>query len=141
LTIPRLGVSVPVVGVPLVAGEWDTSWLNHQAGWLEGTAYPTWLGNSAVAAHVYDAYGQPGPFVNLNHLSYNDEVRLIAWGEMYIYRVRENRLVLPGDLTVLEEDGYAWLTLVTCQGYQPDSGEYRYRRVVRAVLVEVRPVR
>ncbi len=141
LTIPRLGVSVPVVGVPLVAGEWDTSWLNRQAGWLEGTAYPTWLGNSAVAAHVYDAYGQPGPFVNLNRLAYNDEVRLVAWGEMYIYHVRENRLVLPGDVTVLEEDSYAWLTLVTCQGYQPDSGEYRYRRVVRAVLVEVRPVR
>jgi LPXTG-site transpeptidase (sortase) family protein len=118
-------------------GTWDTSWLHRQAGWLEGTAFPTWQGNSAISAHVYDAYGQPGPFANLKQLRYGDEVIISAWGQQYIFKVRGNEIVLPADLSVLEHEEYSWLTLITCQGYQPGSGEYLYRRVVRAVLVGI----
>lgn len=35
LVIPRLAVNVSIVGVPLIEGTWDASWLGQQAGWRE----------------------------------------------------------------------------------------------------------
>ncbi len=54
LEIPSLGVKLPVVGVPRSGDSWDVSWLNDQAGWLEGSVFPTWDGNSVLTAHVWD---------------------------------------------------------------------------------------
>ena len=48
LEIPSLGVTMPVVGVPETFDGWDVSWLGEDAGWLAGTAYPTWEGNSCA---------------------------------------------------------------------------------------------
>ena len=36
--IPRLGISVPIVSVPISEQGWDLTWLWNKAGWLEGTA-------------------------------------------------------------------------------------------------------
>ena len=60
LTIPKLGLTMNITGVPTVDGEWDVSWLGSQAGYLMGTAYPTHEGNSVITAHVWDAYNNPG---------------------------------------------------------------------------------
>ncbi len=65
LEIPSLGVKIPIVGVPKRDGTWNVSWLEDQAGWLEGSAFPSWNGNSVLTAHVYKFNGQPGPFINL----------------------------------------------------------------------------
>jgi len=62
LEIPSLGVEAPIVGVPISQHGWDLTWLGDQAGWLHGTAFPSWAGNSAITAHVVDANGQPGLF-------------------------------------------------------------------------------
>ena len=35
----RRGVEMPITGVPLSDGEWDTTWLGDSAGWLEGSAW------------------------------------------------------------------------------------------------------
>jgi hypothetical protein len=59
IEIPRLSVSLPVVGVPLGAQGWDLTWLGEQAGYLEGTAFPSWAGNSAITGHVYLPDGSP----------------------------------------------------------------------------------
>jgi LPXTG-site transpeptidase (sortase) family protein len=139
LGIPTLGLNLPVVGVPQVDGQWDVSWLGDQAGYLEGTAFPTWAGNSAIASHVTGADGEPGPFANLAQLTYGDEVDLRAWGYKYIYLVRDNRLVVPNDQSVFRHEDYTWVTLLTCQGYDPVTDTYRFRRAVRAVLVSIVP--
>ena len=57
-----------------------------------------------------------------------------------MYEVRETRLVDPGDISVVEgiNDGYDWLTLITCQGYDESSDKYQFRYIVRAVLLKVR---
>ena len=68
LDIPKLGVQVPIVGIPRAGNSWDLTWLWKEAGWLNGTAFPTWAGNSVLTAHVYLSNGQPGPFVNLHTL-------------------------------------------------------------------------
>ena len=62
-----------------------------------------------------------------------------ADGYRYIYEVRTNQLVSPTNLTVLREDGYAWLTLLTCKDYNLFSNSYLYRVAVRAVLLRVEP--
>jgi LPXTG-site transpeptidase (sortase) family protein len=139
LEIPRLGVQAPIVGVPASGGAWDVSWLANQAGWLQGTAFPTWAGNSAITGHVYDANGQPGPFQRLNQLWYGDRVVVHAFGQEYVYEVRQVRQVQPNDTSlVTHHEEVPWLTLLTCRGYDEATNSYRYRIVVRAVLVEVR---
>jgi sortase (surface protein transpeptidase) len=60
-----------------------------------------------------------------------------AWGQRYIYEVRQNSLVAPGDVGVLRHEELSWVTLITCQSYDEWNNAFRWRRVVRAVLVAV----
>jgi LPXTG-site transpeptidase (sortase) family protein len=139
LEIPRLGVKMPIVGVPQANGVWDVSWLGNQVGWLYGTAYPTWKGNSVMTGHVYDAFGQPGPFVHLNWLWYGDKIIVHAGGGQYTYEVRQVTQVAPNAVSsAIKHEELPWVTLVTCRGYDEASNSYTYRVVVRAVLVEVK---
>ncbi len=137
LEVPDLGVQIPIVGVPLQDEGWDVTQLWDQAGYLEGTAFPTWAGNTALSAHVYLSDGTPGPFVRLGELLWGDEVILHAFGQRYRYEVRQVTSVRPDDLSVLRHEEYDWVTLITCQGYDEQQDAYRSRMVVRAVLVEV----
>lgn len=139
LEIPSLGVSATIVGVPINEQGWNLTWLGDQAGYLEGTAYPGWPGNTALTAHVYLPNGKPGPFVQLHTLRWGDRVILHAHGQRYVYEVRSNRQVRPDDLSVLRHEEYSWLTLITCRGYNETTDNYRYRQVVRAVLIAVEP--
>ena len=137
LEVPNLGIQIPIVGVPLQDEGWDVTQLWDQAGYLEGTAFPTWAGNTALSAHVYLSDGTPGPFVRLGELLWGDEVIIHAFGQRYRYEVRQVTSVRPDDLSVLRHEEYDWVTLITCQGYDEQQDTYRSRMVVRAVLVEV----
>ncbi len=137
LEIPKLGLNVPIVGVPLRTSGWDLTWLSNQAGWLEGTAFPTWKGNSALTAHVYLANGLPGPFFNLHTLFWGDRIIIHLGRQQYLYEVRQVRRVWPDDLSVLRHEEYPWLTLITCRDYNEHTESYRYRIVVRAVQVKI----
>ena len=139
LEIPRLSVQMPIVGVPQANGTWDVSWLGNQAGWLDGTVFPTWAGNSVLTGHVIDSYGNSGPFVHLNLLLWGDKVIVHAWGVQYVYEVRQVTQVEPGEISsVIKHEELPWVTLITCRIYDETSDSYKYRVVVRAVLVEVK---
>ncbi len=139
LEIPRLELKLPIVGVPQVGNGWDVSWLGSQAGWLNGTAFPTGAGNSVISAHVYDAYGKPGPFVNLETLEWGDQIIVHAISYEYVYEVRELKRVIPEAVSsAIQHEKLPWLTLITCQGYDEASNAYKYRTIVRAVQVEIR---
>jgi len=138
LEIPSLMVQIPIVGVPQVNGEWDVSWLGNQAGWLNGTAFPTWAGNSVLTGHVVDANGNAGPFTGLNGLHWGDQIIVHAWGAQYVYEVRQVTQVDPGAISsVITHEELPWVTLITCRGYDAASNSYKYRVVVRAVLVKI----
>ncbi|HEY9088116.1 MAG TPA: sortase, partial [Anaerolineaceae bacterium] len=137
LEIAALKLNTSIVGVPLAKSGWQVSWLGNQVGYLEGTAFPTWSGNSVLTAHVYDANGKPGPFVNLNTLKYGDTIVITAYGQKYVYEVRSVRTQVDPDTDVITHEERPWLTLITCQGYDEKSDSYRWRTVVRAVLVKV----
>ncbi|MCB9110715.1 MAG: sortase [Anaerolineales bacterium] len=140
IEVPALGIKTSIVGVPQNSeGEWDVTWLANNVGWLNGTAFPTWEGNSVLTAHVTNADGLDGPFVNLKKLSYGDQIIIHLYGEKYVFEVRNSRLSRSFATTFafadLEDASY--LTLITCQGYNPLNDTYYYRRVVRAVLVSI----
>jgi LPXTG-site transpeptidase (sortase) family protein len=137
LEIPSLGLELPIVGVPLSEDGWDVRWLEGQAGWLHGTAFPTWVGNTAITAHVWDANNQPGSFVDLDTLQHGDEIVIHAWGLTHTYEVRGVKQVRPDDLRALPHEDYDVLTLLTCQGFDESEGTYDWRLVVRAVLMDV----
>ena len=135
LEIPRLGLQAPIWGVTL---DDDLAWL-QDVGWVQESAFPGQFGNSVLTAHNILATGTPGPFFGLDRLRWGDEVRVHLDGAVYIYAVREVTRVSPYDLRPLapRDDGYAWLTLLTCANYDPQAEVYRQRLVVRAVLLQV----
>jgi LPXTG-site transpeptidase (sortase) family protein len=137
LEIPSLGIKVLVVGVPKKNGAWNLSWLGDQAGWLEGSAFPSWNGNSVLTGHVYLASGLPGPFIGLNKLKYGDRIIIHAYGQKYTFAVQTNTVVDANDSTVMKHEQKSWLTLITCKDYDEKTGTYRNRIVVRAALVRV----
>lgn len=137
LEIPSLGLKTPIVGVPLVDGDWDVSWLWRDAGWLNGTAFPGWSGNSALTGHVVLPDGTAGPFAQLANLRWGDRIIVYAYGSMYTYEVRENRTVSPYNTTVLKSEKDPWLTLITCENYIEANDTYANRITVRAVLIGV----
>ena len=139
LEIPALGVRTNITGVPATDGEWDVSWLNTQAGWLQGTAFPSFSGNSVLTGHVVLSNGEPGPFVNLGNLRWNNTVVVHAFGMRYIYKVQTNQIIQPDDLSALQHEEQPWISLITCRGYDEATGTYDFRVLVRAVLVDAQP--
>ncbi len=139
LEIPKLDVDIPIVGVPKTETGWDVSWLWDDVGYLQGTAFPTWQGNTAITGHVTLPSGLPGPFANLSRLSWSDEIVINFFGMRYVYSVREVSWVRPEDMSPLGHEDLDWVTLITCSGFDEGSGAYRWRTVVRAVLVRVEP--
>ncbi len=138
LNIPSLALSAPIVGVPQNDGLWDVAWLGDSVGYLNGTAFPTYLGNTVLTAHVWGADNKPGPFYGLEGLTYGQQFTISAWGNTYTYEVRSNELFSPGNVRPLANiSGHDWVTLITCHGYDESTDSYQFRRVVRAVLVSV----
>ncbi len=138
LEIPKLGVNTVIVGVPQSDASWDVTWLGNSAGYLAGSAFPTWAGNTVITGHVWDAYNQPGAFAEIKSLKYGDQVQIQAWGQTYTYEVRESKLVTKKNVNAaFQAEEYDWVTLVTCEFYNPFSGDYLFRRAVRAVLISV----
>jgi LPXTG-site transpeptidase (sortase) family protein len=141
IEIPVLGVKTNIVGVEFRKGNWDVSWLQDQAGWLNGSAYPTWSGNSLITAHSVNTDGKPGVFSNLKNLRTGDYVFVYNSGYRYTYQVVSNELVQPGDPSVLKHEDRSYLTLITCDTYDEVSGMYLLRVSVGAVLLDVREVK
>lgn len=138
LEIPRLNKKVEITGVPHVNGEWDIGWLNNQVGYLYGTAYPTWSGNTVLTAHVWNAYNQPGPFFGLKEMKYGEKIFIHAFGKTYEYSVQTNERISSTDIDkVMVTEQKDWVTLLTCETYDEKNQTYAARRIVRAVLTAV----
>ena len=138
LSIPSIGIELPIMGVPLTTNGWDITWLGSSAGYLEGTAYPTWEGNTVITAHIWDALNQPGPFLQIKSLQYGDLFYIHAEGKTYTYEVRKTFQIKASDIdSLLEHEDYDWVTLLTCESYDPDDDSYHSRRAVSAVLISV----
>ena len=141
LEVPALKLNLPIVGVPMKDNTWDVNWLLNQVGWLEGSAFPGFEGNSVLTSHVTLQYGQAGPFANLHKLRTGDKIFVHAFGNLYIYEVKSVKKLDATDPSILQHEDKSWLTLVTCADYDEKTETYLKRSVVKAVFVQGQPER
>jgi LPXTG-site transpeptidase (sortase) family protein len=138
LQIPALSVDIPVVGIPQTASSWDITWLGDSAGWLNGTAFPGYEGNSVLVGHVYLSNGLPGPLLNLETLKWGDQILVQNGNQTLVFAVTSVSLVKPNDASIFKHSDTPVITLVTCKGFDETTGHYRWRIVVKAKLIETR---
>jgi LPXTG-site transpeptidase (sortase) family protein len=141
IEIPVIKVKTSILGVESKKGSWDISWLRDQVGWLNGTAYPTWKGNSVLTAHVVNADGKPGVFSKLKSLGVGEYIFVYNAGYRYTYKVVSNAYIKPDDRSVMQHEEIPYLTLITCDTYDEKTGTYLRYVMVRAVLVDTRAIR
>lgn len=102
IDIPRLSVSA------IVREGVDDETLRRAVGHIPGTALPKQVGNMAFAGHR-DSFFRP-----LRKIAKDDEIRLRTPSATYTYKVTGTEVVWPEDTRVLDSDGRASLTLITC---------------------------
>ena len=142
LDIPTLGLNLPIVGVDFKDTGWDVTWLGANAGYLEGSAYPTWTGNTVLTGHVTDPNGKPGPFAYVNELKPGEKIYIHNNGFTYVYEVRQSSLILPSSVkTLFKHEDDTWLSLVTCENFNTKTNAFSSRRMVRAVLISIIPAK
>ena len=61
-----------------------------------------------------------------------------AYGKTYTYEIRESEQLLETDVEKMmtRKEG-SWITLMTCTTYDASEDRYKYRYLVRGVLIEV----
>ena len=62
-------------------------------------------------------------------------------GYRYTYKVVSNSLVEPTDASVMNHQDKSYLTLITCDSYDDETGTYLRRVAIGAALVDVRPIK
>jgi LPXTG-site transpeptidase (sortase) family protein len=134
-------VDTSVVGVQIQNGNWDVSWLQNQIGWLNGTAYPTWKGNSVLTGHVVNADGKAGIFSKLKHLKIGEFIFVYNAGYRYTYQVTSNHSITPDDVSAFRHEDSSYLTLITCDSYDEKTDSYLSRVAVHARLVEAKLIK
>jgi sortase A len=122
-------IVVPAIGVdwPIVPGDgWEQ--LKLGVGHHAGSSNPGERGNMILSGHN-DVFGEV--FKDLEALKNGDEIHVFAGGKMFKYEVRAKRIVLPNELSVLQQTREAVVTLITCHPYRVDT----HRLVVIAQLI------
>lgn len=109
---------------------------------MDGAWDVTWLGNTVITGHVWNADNQPGIFANLKQMQTRDKIYIQAWGQVYTYQVQQTCLIssyVSGP--VLEHKEGDWIALFTCENYVKFWKGYGYRKMIQAVLVDVSPTK
>ncbi|RXJ02926.1 class D sortase [Anaerobacillus alkaliphilus] len=115
--------------LPILYGATEAN-LKFGAGFLEGTAPLGGTGNTAVAAHRSHAFGKL--FNRLDELTTGDQIAIYTNQEMTNYIVQDIKLVLPSDISVLEDTGHDIITLITCHPMTNPT----HRLIVHAKRIE-----
>lgn len=102
-------LEIPSIDLDVIVLEGtDGSDLNRGVGHIAGTSPLGGGGNVGIAGH------RDGFFRDLRSVSKGDRVFVTTRDGRSTYRVREVRVVSPGDVRVLDRGGASRLTLVTC---------------------------
>lgn len=80
-----------------------------------GASTPDKGGNTVIFGHRFKFMPPIGnTFYNLDKLLVGNEFELVWLGQKYKYRVIENKIIQPTDLSVLEQTSHSQITLITC---------------------------
>ncbi len=122
LRIPKVGIEVPVLDGT------DDLILNRGVGHIQGTALPGAPGNLGIAGH------RDGFFRGLKDVVAGDKIEVELPDRTDIYEVRDIKIVLPQDTSVLNPTENSSLTLVTCYPFY-FVGDAPKRYIVQASLI------
>lgn len=110
------------------------------ASWYTGSPTPGESGPSVLLGHVDDSIGEPGVFADLPDLVEGDEITVDREdGSTATFSVTKAEQYGKNDFPTLEVYGntdQAELRLITCDGYNEETGEYEDNYVVYAALEE-----
>jgi len=118
LTIDKLGIQVPVI--ENVDGANRTAYdkaLYDGVAHYKGTSLPGGGSNIFIFGHssALDAKNQYGKiFEKMNDMAIGDVVSIRYKDKVYDYTVTEKRVVMPDELSVLDQTKKEQLTLMTC---------------------------
>lgn len=116
ISIPRLGIEQSIVQ----GTDWEA--LKAGVGQVLNGAYPgADFGNVVFAAHN-DIYAQL--FKDLDQMQVGDEFYVLTETRMYTYRVTGFDIVDPTDVHVMENQGRATVTLISCYPFRRNDKRY-----------------
>ena len=122
LRVPKAAIEVPIL-----EGTDDLT-LNRGVGHIAGTSLPGHPGNIAITGH------RDGFFRGLKDITAGDTIEVVRHNQTDKYLVRNIKIVLPSDTSVLKQTDDSTLTLITCYPfYYVGSAPQRY--IVQASLI------
>lgn len=120
LKIEKLNIVTPVVlDVNGADEEAYNKALEGGVAQMQGTAKPFEDGNIVIFGHSSESSKYQGDygeiFSSLNNLEAGDDIKIIAsGGDELIYKVETKEIVMPDDITILDQKNKNRLTLLTC---------------------------
>ncbi|MFC6258171.1 sortase domain-bontaining protein, partial [Kocuria oceani] len=109
------------------------------AAWYTGSPAPGEVGPAVLLGHVNATGGGPGVFADLRQLAPGDRIEVAREdGSTAVFAVDRGEQYGKDDFPTLEVYGNtadAELRLITCDGYDPATGEFDDNYVVYASLV------
>jgi sortase A len=122
LTINQINLTIPIM-----EGASQQN-LKIAAGHMKGTSPIGGIGNAAIAAHRSFTYGKQ--FNRLPEVESGDLIQIETTQKKLTYEITEKKLVLPTDLSVLQNNNQSIITLITCHPMKNPTHRY----IVKAVL-------
>lgn len=118
-----LRVLIPDINVDnsIVQGV-DWAALQQGVGMLPNGAIPTNDTDNVVLAAHNDIYGEL--FRDLDQLEVGDEIQVQTRSGFYTYIVRESLIVEPDDVYVMDSQGTAMVTLISCYPYRVNNQRF-----------------
>jgi sortase A len=124
----RIRISSIGVDAPVVEGDdWES--LQRGAGHHIGSVNPGERGNCIISAHN-DIYGEI--FRDLPNIELGDLVEVYTASRVYRYRITQERIIEPTEVSVMYPTSSPVLTLISCYPYGIDT-----HRIV--VIAELQP--
>lgn len=137
IVFPAAALTSPIIESIRTEESWETRYLGHNVGHLEGTAWLHGPGmNIVLAGHVEDENGAPGPFAYLFGAKLGDLVILQEGSQQVVYRVTAIERAEPTEMQYVAQNGDPRLTLITCTDWSFSERTYLGRLIVVAEPVE-----
>ena len=135
LIVPKINVDAPIVFVQTADNKTILDSLQSGVAHYPGTALPGQAGNVFITGHSSYYWWGGGKynriFAVLDKLRADDLIYIYYQGEEYVYKVRDNIVVMPNQTEVLKPTATATLSLMTCV----PVGTNLKRLIVRADLI------
>lgn len=124
LNIPKIDL---IVGIGKGV---DNETLKYSVGHFSETSLPGEKGNFCVIGHRSYTYGQF--FNRLDEIKQEDEIIVESSGKKFKYKVKDIKVVMPDEVSVLNQTKDSEITLITCTPIRVGS----HRLIIKGALVE-----